>query len=320
MVVIVEKEVREVSRTMVAGLIRSGIGPLAGDGLDKALGLAISLRPVGFGEEMFDLELATSRGEVVGAVGSAAVGEDALNDDPMSLVEIDRLIECGDDAFDLLVREETGESEAGVIVDGNVQGFDAGVAVAQRAIAGGTDARTREAAQLLNVEMKEFAGMGAFVTLRRRFGAIERGETLEAVAAQDAGDGGERDLEHGKDLGVGTALSAQREDVGFEPGTGAPGLVPRSGRMVGKLRRKAAFSRASQPSANGFFADVIGRRDLAQGEVGSEKMGDHFGSHPGGESGISVHVVRGVWRWAWYSSTTSLHDHRSADNVLKHDT
>jgi hypothetical protein len=54
MEVIVMKVVREASSSMVAGHIRPGISPLTSDGLDEALGLAVSLGSVRFGEGVFE--------------------------------------------------------------------------------------------------------------------------------------------------------------------------------------------------------------------------------------------------------------------------
>ena len=53
MEVIVMKVVGKEGSAVIAGVIRTGVGPLAGDGLDEALGLAVGLRAIGFGEEMF---------------------------------------------------------------------------------------------------------------------------------------------------------------------------------------------------------------------------------------------------------------------------
>ena len=50
MEVIVMKIIREASSSMTAGLIRSGVSPLAGNGLDEALGFAVSLGSVRFGK------------------------------------------------------------------------------------------------------------------------------------------------------------------------------------------------------------------------------------------------------------------------------
>jgi hypothetical protein len=64
---------------------------------------------------------------------------------------------------------------------------------------------------------------------------------------------------------------------------------------------------------------VIRGGDGSKGELMKKKMSDHFGSQDGGESGISVHVVRAGRRWVECSSTTSLPNPIRADNVLKHD-
>ena len=54
MEVIVMEVMRKEGSAMVAGVIRSGISPFAGDGLNEAFGLAIGLGSIRFGEEMFE--------------------------------------------------------------------------------------------------------------------------------------------------------------------------------------------------------------------------------------------------------------------------
>jgi hypothetical protein len=117
MVVIVEEEVRQEGGAMVTGLIGSGISPFAGDGLDEAFGLAVGLRTIRFGEEMFDAEIMTGSGKEFGAIGRAAVGEHALDLDAMSFIEGDGLIESVEDAGYFFVGKKTGESEPTMIID-----------------------------------------------------------------------------------------------------------------------------------------------------------------------------------------------------------
>jgi hypothetical protein len=143
--------------------------------------------------------------------------------------------------------------------------------------------------------VEEFAWVSAFVALWWRLGAFERGEAVEAMAAQDAGDGSLGDVEHGEDLSVGTALTTQSNDVSDEFGTGPAGLMAWGGGSIVELGRKGVVASALEPPADGAFADVVGRGDLAQRETGGVQMSDHFGSHSWGESGISVHVVRAGW-------------------------
>ena len=116
-----------------------------------------------------------------------------------------------------------------MIVDGDVQAFDAGPGIAHGAIAGGAHSGLGKTAQLLDIEMEEFAGRGAFVAQRRSFGRFEVGQALEAVPTQEArkrrhGDG----WEHGADLGVGAPCAAQLEDLRGELCRGFARLAPRS--------------------------------------------------------------------------------------------
>ena len=61
-VIVMEEEGKE-GGAVVAGVVGAGIGPLAGDGLDEAFGLAVGLRTIGFGEEMFEAQLLAGGGE-----------------------------------------------------------------------------------------------------------------------------------------------------------------------------------------------------------------------------------------------------------------
>ena len=149
MEVIVVKVVIKEGRAVVAGVVGAGVGPFPSDGLDEAFGLAIGLRAIGFGEEMFEAELAAGRSEEFGAISGTAIGQDALDLDAMLGVEGEGLVESGQDAGGAFVGEERGEGEAGVVVDGDVETLDAGAGVALSAIAGRPDAGPGEAAQLL---------------------------------------------------------------------------------------------------------------------------------------------------------------------------
>ena len=63
MIVIVAEEVRKERGALIAGAIGAGIGPLAGDGLDKAFGLAVGLGAIGTGEAVLDASLVAGSGE-----------------------------------------------------------------------------------------------------------------------------------------------------------------------------------------------------------------------------------------------------------------
>ncbi len=218
----------------------------------------------------------------------------------MSGVEADGLVEGVEDAGRLFIREETSEGEAGVIVDGDVEAFDAGAGVAEGAIAGGADAWAREAAELLDIEVKELAWGGALVTLNGRFGRFQGREAVEVMAAQDAGEGGLGDGQDHHNLSVGAALAAQGEDLGFELDTGLTRLGERPGGAIRQALRKAGLLGASEPAPNRLFADAVSEGGGAQGEAELRVLERHLGSGERSESGISVHDVRGQKRWVEY--------------------
>ena len=96
---------RKEGGAVVGGVVGASVGPLAGDGLDEALGLAIGLGAIGFGELVFEAEVLAGLGEEFGAIGGAAVGEDALDVDAVVLIEGDGLVEGGEDAGSFFRRE-----------------------------------------------------------------------------------------------------------------------------------------------------------------------------------------------------------------------
>lgn len=184
-IVIVEVE-WEAGGAVVAGVVGASVGPLASDGLDEAFGLAIGLWSVGFGEEMLEAELLAGGGKEFGAVGGAAIGEDLLDVDAMSLVEVEGLVERGQDAGSFLIGKEGGKSDSGMVINGDVQTFDSRARIAVGAVAGGTDARLMKPAKLFNIKVKEFAGGGAFITDGWWFGWFQGAEAVEAMALEDA--------------------------------------------------------------------------------------------------------------------------------------
>jgi hypothetical protein len=184
--------------------------------LDEAFGLAIGLGAIGFGEEMFEAQLVAASGKEFGAISGAAIGEDALDVDAMSLKESDGLMESGQDAGSFFIWEETRKGQAGMVIDGDVKGFSACARVALGTVAGGAHAGLMKAAQLLDIEVKKLPWSGAFVAHDRRPGRFEGAEAVEAVTLEDAGKGSFRDGKDHEDLGVRTALFAQGDDLGLE--------------------------------------------------------------------------------------------------------
>ena len=75
---------------------------------------------------MFEAEGGDGVAHGVGAVAGAVVGINALDGDAVFLEEGQRGVEEEDGAVGAFIREELGEGEAGVIVDGDVEIFPAG--------------------------------------------------------------------------------------------------------------------------------------------------------------------------------------------------
>ena len=144
------------------------------------------------------------------------VGEDGLDGDAVVFVEGNGLMESGQDAGSFFIWENGGKSQAGVVVDCDVERLGAGAWIAVGAIASGADAGLEKAAKIFNIKMKEFAWSGAFVAHNRRLGRIQRSQAVEAMALEDAGKGSFGNGKNHEDLSVGTALAAECEDLGFE--------------------------------------------------------------------------------------------------------
>jgi len=287
-IVVMEVE-REEGSAVIAGVVGAGISPLAGEGLDEAFGLAVGLRAIGASEEMSDAQLVAGSGKEFGAVGGAAISEDALDEDAMSLVESDGLVESGQDAGSFFIGKEAGKSQAGMVINGDVEGLDTGAGIALGTVASGADTGLAKTAKLFNIKMKEITGGLAFVTHDWRLGRIQGGQAIETVALEDAGKGSFREGQDHEDLSVGTALTAESEDLVFELGRRLARLTSRDGGAVLQTLRGARELGALEPLADGFIGDGEGGGGGAQRGATSEVVVNHFGSHERGECGISVH-------------------------------
>jgi len=311
---------REERGAVITGVVRACISPLTSEGLDEAFGLAIGLWAIGSGEEMADAQLEAGSGEEIGAISRAAIGEDLLDEDAVSLIEGEGLVESGQDAGSFFIWQETGKSEAGMIIDGDMKGLDAGAGIAVGTVAGGADAGLEKTAKLFNIKMKEIPWGLAFVTNDRSLGRIESREAVEAMALEDAGKGSFGEGKNHEDLSVRTALTAEDEDLIFELGRRLARLAQGNGGTILQPQRSAGELGTFEPLADGFFGDAESGGRGAERVASGEVMMNQFGSHERSECGISVHSVRAGWLGVASASTTNLPDPRSADNVLKHDT
>ena len=220
-------------------------------------------------------------------------------------------MEEGERAGGGFVREELCEGEAGMIVDGDVEILPARAAdMIMLAIPGDAVAGALDAGELFDVEVDEFARVGAFVALDRR----RWGELREAVAVpvEEAGDGGLGELGSAGDLEAGPLAAAQGEHardpqrVGGAGGTlGSRRAVLESGEPLG--------AKAGQPLEGGADGDSKARRDRGHGLPEVKNAVDHLGSTQRREFGLTVGVhAAGVLGWVLLSqphlSKSSTHE------------
>ena len=164
-------------------------------------------------------------------------------------------------------------------------------------VAGGADAGVKKAAKLFNIKMKQLAWGGAFVTDDRRLGRIEGRQAVEALTLENAGKGSFGDGKDHEDLSVGPALAAEGEDLGFEFWRSLARLAERGGRKVWEAKRKALGFCASEPAADGFFADTERGGGSAERAMALDMSLHHLSSRQWSKFGISVHVDREGRRW-----------------------
>jgi len=231
----------------------ANVGPLAQGGLDETFGLAVGARSVGTGEAVLDAELEAGSAEVLGAIAGAVVGEQAADGDAVLGVEGNGGAQEGDGGFGLLVGQHAGEGEAGVIIDGDVQSLPAGELRASAATAVAADGDLLIAAHALDVEMKQIAGRGMFITHDGRSG-MEMAPAVEMSPLKNAADGGGAEMGGLGDLIGGAEFAAQGNDLSDQLRRGSAWAMERSRGTIPQARQ-AQGAIAADPLGGGFSAD-----------------------------------------------------------------
>ena len=166
-------------RAVGRGLERLRIGPFAKASLNEALGLAVGARGVRPGGFVFDAVFGQQIAEGKAFVGRAVIAHDTFGGDAMVCEPFDRAGGEDDSTFLAFIRQQLGVGQAGGIIDGDVQELptkttpDGAPIALSGAIAGDPMTNSLDTAELLDIDMDQFARLFALVADDRRL-RIER--------------------------------------------------------------------------------------------------------------------------------------------------
>ena len=229
-----------------------GIDPFAESSLDKALGLAIGARGVGTGKAMLEAEFETGAAEQVGAVAMTVIGEQASNGDAQSSVISQCRAQKGHGTSGSEVGQHLGESDAGVVIDGDVKIFPTAVMFAATApVRSSLD--LGKTAELFDIQVEQVSRSGMFIA-QDGHGGFQVRDAIQAEAAENAAHGGPAQPCGLGDMPACPALPAQLRDLLDEDGLGAPWRSVRTRRAVVQTRQ-ASFTIAAGPLGRGAGTD-----------------------------------------------------------------
>ena len=204
----------------------------------------------------------------------SVVGEQAANGDAVLGIEGNGGAQELDGGESGLVGQHAGEGEAGVIVDGDVQGLPAGKLRATATASVAANGNLLIAGHALDVEVEQIAGSGMFIAHHGRSG-MQMAPAVEMSALQDAADGGGTELGGLGDLISGTKLTPQSDDLVHQPGRSAARAVPRTGRTI----QQAGWSltaKTMHPLGGGFSSDI----EVGRGPLQRHCLGTRIGPNP----------------------------------------
>ena len=119
MVVVPEPAVKGCGAFAV-GAVERAVGPAGERGADEAFGLAVGLRAARAGAEVADPECPAGERVDRRSIGGAVVGEQALDRDAVTTVELDGAAQKRDRCRGLLVGQNFGVGQARAVIDGDV--------------------------------------------------------------------------------------------------------------------------------------------------------------------------------------------------------
>ena len=114
-----------------------------------------------------DFELGAGLAELVGAIADSVIGEQGAHLDAVAGIEIQGIVQKAEGGLGLLIGQQLGKGQAGVVVDGDVQGHGTGVLRQAAAAAVGAQRNLLITGKALDIEVQQIARMGVFVAHAR---------------------------------------------------------------------------------------------------------------------------------------------------------
>src|SRR5258706_2511480 len=143
--------------------VRVGVGPLAQQRLDEALGLPVGLRPIGPRPQVSGAMSATGVPKAVRHVGRAVIGHHAFDTDPRLAKPVNGAPEEADGGRRVLIVEHFDIRRPTEIIDADVNRFPPETADAPPAIAMNAMTHDPDPPDALHIEVEQFARPGALI-------------------------------------------------------------------------------------------------------------------------------------------------------------
>src|SRR5262245_21623325 len=209
-IVVMDPTLEHVSplRRMVVG---DPIGPLAKGRLDKALRLAVGLRPIGSGKAVSDAQAFTGMVNGPGAESPAIVGEYASHTHAQGTEVGNGVMQELCCAGPVLLAIEVGEANTRMIIYGHKQILPTCPAYASGAVPVDTMACALDSGELLDVDMNELSRIGMLVADHRLAG-FEVLESRQPRTRQHPSNGALGHAQAGRDSSLDEPAPAQLHD------------------------------------------------------------------------------------------------------------
>src|SRR5262250_2059890 len=207
--------------------IRATIRPLPQQALNEALGLAVRPRRVGPRPQLAHAVALAERGEDVTAVGEGVVGHESAHPNAVAAKPAQGPPDerCGRGG--VYVTQDFDIHEPRCIIDRHVDVVPADVPPAVAAIAGNAMADPDDAAEFLDVDVQQIAGMRPLIAAHADWWG-QRGQASQPTPLEQPRDGGASELQPRGNLGTRPALPAEAVDPGHEAVRGGRGAPPRA--------------------------------------------------------------------------------------------